>query len=106
MSLITCAKGGEQFEPPSSYENCLQDVIMRDPTTGAARPFSLPICPACYASAESSLVNAFPNSPQALALQAAALQADATAVTAKAKLAADQIAAALNPPVTTTAAPT
>ena len=92
--MITCAKNGEQFTPPSTFANCLQDVVMRDPSTGATQTFSLPVCPACYSIAASTLINAFPNSPQALAAQAASLQAAATAVAANAKLAADQIAAA------------
>lgn len=103
--MITCAKNGEQFIPPSTYANCLQDVIMRDPTTGATRTLSLPICPACYAQAESTLINSFPNSPQALAFQAANLQAAATQTAANAARAAQQIADASAPPTTTTQAP-
>ncbi len=95
--MLTCAKNGEQFEPPSTYANCLQDVIMRNPTTGEAHTVSLPVCQACYEQAASTLTNAFPNSPQALAAQAAALQDAATAAANIAALAAAQIASATNP---------
>ena len=92
--MLTCAKNGEQFTPPSTYANCLQSITMRDPTTGVSQTVDMPICPSCFATSSAALMAAFPNSPQALAAQAAQLQADATAVAANAAQAAAQIAAA------------